>query len=346
MKTTSAVLVETGKPLVIAELEIPVLKPGQTLVEIICSGVCHTQVLECRGYRGEDKYLPHCLGHEAGGVVREVGPGVHKVKPDDRVILSWIKGSGTDVPGTIYKWDGRSVNAGAVTTFSRLSVVSENRLTVMPDELSMRQAALLGCAIPTGVGVVFNVARPNPGQSIAIFGTGGVGLCAVNGAAVAGCMPIVAVDILDDKLELAKEMGATNNINAAKTDPIEEIRRICPGGIDFAVEATGRSEVMLQALYSVRNQGGTAVVVGNVRHGEIIHIDPHQFNLGKRLLGTWGGDSYPDRDYPLYAKLISAGKLNVRPLMSESYHLSDINNAINDLEAGRVARPIIEMTKE
>ncbi len=346
MKTTSAVLVETGKPLVLAELDIPVLKPGQVLVEITHSGVCHTQVLECRGYRGEDKFLPHCLGHEAGGIVREISPGVMKVKPDDRVILSWIQGSGANVPGTIYNWNGRNVNAGAITTFSRYSVISENRLTVIKNDLSLQDAALLGCAIPTGVGSVFNVARPKPGQTIAIFGTGGVGLCAVNGAFIAGCTPVIAIDILDTRLKLAKDMGATHCINAAKTDPIKEVNHICPGGTDFAVESSGRPDVMLQALNSVRNQGGTAIIIGNARFGERISLDPSILNQGKRLLGTWGGDSQPDRDYPLYERLIGAGKLNVRPLMSKTYPLHKINNAITDLETGRVARPIIDMTNE
>ena len=346
MKTSAAVLVETGKPLVEVELEIPSLKPGQVLVEIVHSGVCHTQVLECRGYRGQDKFLPHCLGHEGGGIVKEIGRGVSKVKPGDRVVLSWIKGSGADVPGTVYKWDGRDVNAGAITTFSHYSVISENRLTVMPDSLSMEEAALLGCAIPTGVGVVFNTAGPSPGQSIAIFGTGGVGLCAVSGASIAGCVPIIAVDILDSKLELAEQMGATHCINAAKTDPVEEISRLCPGGADFAIEASGQPGVMLQALHSVRNQGGAAVVVGNARYGERIHLDPLQLNLGKRLLGTWGGDSQPDRDYPRYARLLNAGKLNIQPLISQIYDLGEINDAIDDLEAGRVVRPIIDMGKD
>src|SRR6267154_5592743 len=126
MKTTAAVLVELGKPLELADLEIPVLKPGQALVEVSYSGVCHTQVGEARGYRGEDKFLPHCLGHEGSGIVRGLSPGVTKVKEGDRAILSWIKGSGGDVPGTVYHWDGRSVNSGAITTFSRYSVISEN----------------------------------------------------------------------------------------------------------------------------------------------------------------------------------------------------------------------------
>jgi S-(hydroxymethyl)glutathione dehydrogenase/alcohol dehydrogenase len=261
MKTTAAILVETGKPLILGELEIPALKPGQVLVEIAYSGVCHTQVLECRGYRGEDRFLPHCLGHEGSGTVLEIGPGVAKVKPGDKAILSWIKGSGGDVPGTVYQWEGRNVNSGAITTFGRHAVISENRLTVIPAQFPMKEAALLGCAVPTGVGSVFNTAQPRPGQSIAIFGTGGVGLCALMGGVISGCTPIIAVDINPDKLKLAQQIGATHCINPTEVDAVAEIARICPGGVDFAIEASGRPAVMLQALSGVRQQGGVAVVV-------------------------------------------------------------------------------------
>ena len=346
MKTTAAVLVETGKPLILAELDIPALMPGQVLMEIAFSGVCHTQVLECRGYRGEDQHLPHCLGHEGSGTVYEVGPGVTKVKQDDEVILSWIKGSGSDVAGTVYPWGSRSVNAGGITTFSRYSVVSENRLTVLPKDIGMREAVMLGCAVPTGVGAVLNTAQPRPGQSMAVFGTGGVGLCVVAGAALAGCTPVIAVDIRQDKLDLARRMGATYCVNATGADPVEEVGRICPGGVDFAIEATGRPEAMLQALRSVRGQGGSAVVVGNARHGERVELDPRELNMGKRLLGTWGGDSWPDRDYPRYCRLLSSGELNLEPMISKTYSLSHINDAVDDLEAGRAVRPLVDMAIE
>ena len=133
MKTQAALLVQTGTPLVVAEIEIPALKPGQVLVEITYSGACGTQVMEWRGDKGEDKWVPHCLGHEGTGVVLETGSAVTKVKRDDKVVLSWIKGSGANVAGTVYEWEGRKVNAGAITTFNRLAVVSENRLTALGD---------------------------------------------------------------------------------------------------------------------------------------------------------------------------------------------------------------------
>lgn len=343
MKTTAAVLVELGRLLEVADLEIPALKPGQVLVEVAFSGVCHTQLLEARGHRGEDRFLPHCLGHEGSGIVREVGPGVGKVKPGDSVILSWIKGSGADVPGTVYNWNGRTVNAGAITTFAAHSVISENRLTVIPDGLSMRHAALVGCAVPTGAGVVINTAQPRPGQSLAVFGIGGVGSCAVAAAALCGCHPIIAVDVNGDKLALARQLGATHVVNPKRGDPVAEILDLCKGGMDFAIEATGHPAVMRQSLACVRPQGGAAVVVGNAKHGQMLEIDPRELNQGKRLLGTWGGDCVPDRDYPRYGRLVASGRLNIEPLLGRTYDLLDINAALDDLERGLCARPLIEM---
>ena len=343
MKTLAAVLVETGKPLVLAELEIPSLKAGQVLVEVAFSGICHTLVLESRGYRGQDPYLPHCLGHEGSGIVSETGPGVTKVKPGDRVILSWMKGSGADVGGSTYQWNGSRVSAGAVTTFSRYSVSSENRLTVLPEDIPMSEGALLGCTIPAAVGSVLNTAQPRPGQGMAIFGVGGIGLFAVAGANIAGCRPIVAIDIRPERLDIAREMGATHCLRADEVDPVKEIHRIAPGGLDFAIEASGRPQAMNQALECVRSQGGTAVIVGNARYGERVELDPWQLNLGKRLLGSWGGDNQPDRDFPRYCEYLRSKKLKLKPVLSKTYRLAEVNEALADLESGRAIRPLIQV---
>jgi S-(hydroxymethyl)glutathione dehydrogenase/alcohol dehydrogenase len=338
MKTVAAVLVETCQPLVLAELELPSLKAGQILVEIAYSSACHTQLLEMNGHRGKDPYLPHCLGHEAAGTVVEIGQGVHKVKVGDAIVLSWMKGSGADVSGSVYRWGDRNVNSGAVTTFSRYSVVSENRVTRIGDGISSRDAALVGCTLATGLGSVLNTARAKPGDSVAVFGCGGVGLCAVGGAAVAGCAPIIAIDMNERKLGQARQMGATHTILIGTGEEI-------PSGLDFAIEATGRPDVMLQALACVRNQGGTAVIVGNARYGEVLHLDPTQLNLGKRLLGTWGGDNKPDADFQRYAKLLASGKINLQPIISRTYAFEDINAALNDLATGKIVRPLIKMWK-
>lgn len=343
MKTPAAILVETGKPLVVDDLEIPKLQAGQVLIEIHYSGVCHTQVLEARGYRGEDKFLPHCLGHEGSGIVRETGPGVAKVKAGDRVVLSWIKGAGANVAGTVYGWNGRNVNAGAITTFSRYAVISENRLTVLPAGFPMMEAALLGCAVPTGVGAALNTAAARPGQSAVVFGTGGVGLSAIAGLVVAGCTPILAVDVVPARLALAARIGATHQIDARDGDPVAQILQLCPGGVDLALEASGRPAVMRQALAAVRSQGGVAVVIGNARAGERLEIDPRELNQGKQLRGTWGGDNVPDVDYPRYCKLVQTRRLDLAPLLAAPVALERVNDALEMLEHGAVARPLLAL---
>jgi S-(hydroxymethyl)glutathione dehydrogenase/alcohol dehydrogenase len=343
MKTTAAILVETGKPLEFAQLDIPPLKPGQALVEIAFSGICHTQLSEVRGHRGPDAFLPHCLGHEATGTVRELGPGVTKVADGDRVVLSWIKGSGANVPGTVYGWDGRKVNAGGVTTFMRHAVISENRLTKLPPGLDPAEAVMLGCALPTGMGAVMNTARAEPGSSLVVMGAGGIGLCAIMAAKASGCIPIIAVDPNQMKRALALQLGATHAFDPTVADPVKEIRLLTNGGADYAIEATGRPDVMLQAAQCVRPQGGRAVIVGNAHAGQTIALDPRILNDGKSLLGTWGGDSQPDRDVPRFARLLAAGRIAVKPLLSKPYRLADIDTALDDLEIGRVGRPLVDM---
>ena len=344
MKTTAAILVEPSKPLVLGELEVPRLSSGQVLVELAYSSICHTQILEVRGFRGYDPYLPHCLGHEGTGIVRMVGGEVSKVKVGDPVILSWIKSSGLDAPSSVYKWEGRDVNAGGITTFGKHMVISENRLSHLPNDISMRDATLLGCAVPTGIGSVLNVAKPSPGNWVVVFGCGGIGLCAINAAAISGCTRIIAVDILQEKLQLAMELGATHIIDAETEDPVSEILNICPNGVDIAIECSGRPENIGYCLSGVRDRGGMAIVVGNPRDGEKTLLDPRELNKGKQVIGTWGGDGTPDQDNPKYFELIRSGSLNLAAMIGDSYALSDINQAITDLETGKSIRPIIDMT--
>lgn len=343
MKTKAAILVETGQPLVQVELEIPALKAGQVLVEIIYSGICHTQLQEVWGLRGPDHFLPHCLGHEGSGVVVDVGNSVDRVKSGERVVLSWVKNSGREAGGTSYAWDGRTVNAGGVTTFQRHAVVSENRLSRIPDGVNLRDAVLLGCAVPTAFGAVLNTACPEPGQSLAVFGTGGVGLCAIAAAAFSECNPVIAVDLLEYKLNLAKNFGATHCVNATETNPVEVVAEICNGGLDFTIEACGQIEVVAQSLEVVRTFGGTCVVIGNPPHGSELILDPWQLIMGKRLVGAWSGSNDVERDFFRYGSLISNGQIKTNGLLSDPYPLSAIDSAIDDFAAGRVGRPLIDM---
>jgi S-(hydroxymethyl)glutathione dehydrogenase/alcohol dehydrogenase len=344
MKTEAALLVQTGAPLVLAAIAIPALKPGQVLVEIAYSGACGTQVMEWRGDKGEDKWVPHCLGHEGSGIVRDTGSAVTKVKAGDKVVLSWIKGHGIEAGGAVYDWDGRKVNAGGVTTFQRHAVVSENRLTLLPDDLPMDVAVLLGCAAPTGMGAVFNVLKVQAGDAVAVFGTGGVGLHALMAAALAGAMPVIGIDPNPTRRALAKIYGATHVIDPSAFDVLAEVWTIVPQGVDLAVESSGLPAVMEQAVNATRQQGGRAVVIGNARHGAQLSLNPAVFNQGKSLLGTWGGDSVPDRDYGRFARLLAGGRFPVRDLLSTPYALAQADQALQDLAAGKVGRPLIDMS--
>jgi S-(hydroxymethyl)glutathione dehydrogenase/alcohol dehydrogenase len=344
MKTTAAILTNINEPLEILELDTPTLKPGQVLVKIAYSGICGTQLLEMHGKKGEDKYLPHTLGHEGSGQVLEVGPDVSKVKPDDHVVLSWIKGSGTDVPSTTYKYKNQDINSGAISTFMTHAVVSENRLTSIPRNFPLNIAALLGCAVPTGAGIVFNSAKMNRQNSLAVFGTGGIGLSAILAASSLDPPLIIAVDKVDVKLEMAKRCGATHAINAQTQNVLEEISKITDHkGVDFSIESAGHPQTMQTAIKVVRIKGGLCILAGNLPAGEDITIDPMDFIKGKNIVGTWGGETKPDTDIPTYINQYTKGKLQLDTLSTHTWKLPQINDAIHALESGNVGRPLIEM---
>src|SRR4029078_2742913 len=190
------------------------------------SGACRTQLMEANGHKGEDKYIPHCLGHEASGTVLEVGPSVTKVKAGDEVVVSWIKGIGIEAGGCVYDWGSKRVNAGGCTTFQRHTVASENRLTLVPPSLPLEIAAMLGCPTPTGMGAALNVAGVRAGDTVAVFGTGGIGLNASMAAAFSGASILIGVDPSPDRRALARRFGATHTIDPGQTDPVSEIKKI------------------------------------------------------------------------------------------------------------------------
>lgn len=345
IRMKAAVLAKTSAPLVLEDaIEVPEAAPGQVLVKLAYSGVCHSQVMEARGGRGEDRYLPHLLGHEGSGVVLRVGAGVTKVRAGDKVILGWIKGSGADVPSVRYALRAGVVNAGAVTTFNEYALVSENRCVPLPEGVPLDVAVLFGCAIPTGAGIVTNTIKPEAGASVAFFGLGGIGMSALMACKLYDCASLIAVDVEDDKLALAQEFGATVLINARKTDPVAEILRLTGGkGADYSVESAGSAATIEQAFNAVRRGGGLCVFASHPRNGEKISLDPYELICGKRIAGSWGGGSDPDRDIPRFAELYRQGKLPLEKLFSRRYQLEQINAALDDLENRRVARPLVEI---
>lgn len=344
VRTEAAVLWETGQPLRLMPVSVPELRPGQVLVEVAFSGVCHSQLLEVRGKRGPDRFLPHTLGHEGSGTVLAVGAGVTKVRAGDRVVLTWIKGDGEEVPSSAYDSEQGVINSGAVSTFLRHAVVSENRVVPLPPDMPLREAALLGCALPTGAGLVLNLADLRPGSSLAVFGVGGIGLSAVLAGRLREASPLIAVDVVESKLDDARRLGATHTLNARKSDPLATVLGLTGGrGVDCAVEAAGRRETMETAFRCVRDRGGLCILAGNLPHGEHIRVDPYDLIRGKRILGTWGGETRPDRDVPLYAAWFREGRLPLAELISREYPLAEVNEALDDLEGGRVARALINL---
>ena len=341
----AAVLYETGKPLVVEDgIEIPSLEPGQVLVKVAYSGVCRSQLMEVRGKRGEDTNLPHLLGHEASGWVIETGTKVRKVKPGDKVVLTWIKGEGIDCEGAKYKIRNTTLNSGGVTTFSNFTVVSENRCVILEEEIPLKLAALLGCAVPTGAGIVFNTLRPEKEVSIGVFGVGGIGLSAILGARVHECSRIIAVDIEDGKLAMAQEFGATDIINCKMEDPIKKIHEITKGqGVNFSIEAAGKAEVIEAAFQSVKFNGGLCVIAGHPDCKERIKIDPFDLIRGRKIEGSWGGECKPDRDISKYVKYYKNGKFPLEKMISSIYPLEEINQALSELEKGHAHRVLIRM---
>jgi len=343
----AAVLTELGGQLrILNGISVPKPGYGQVLVKLAYSGVCHSQLMEVRGLRGPDAYLPHMLGHEGTGKVIEVGKGVSKVKRDDLVILGWIKGGGLDGGGMRYRCPcmQQDINAGGVTTFNEYALVSENRIGLLPVGVPLDIGVLFGCAVPTGAGIITNDLRPAPGSNIAVFGLGGIGMSTLMATMLFDCEKVIAVDVSADKLSLARSFGATHTIDATQTDPVSEICAMTRGlGVDYAVEASGQVSVIEQAFESVRRGGGVCVFASHPEHGKRISIDPYELICGKHIRGSWGGSSNPDRDIPIFAKLYLQGRLPLEKLITKRYKLDDINEALCDLEHHRVGRPVIEI---
>jgi len=333
----AAVLTELKAPLRIAELTMPeVLAVGQVLVKVHFSGICGSQLGEIDGAKGDDKYLPHLLGHEASGTVVAVGAGVRFVKSGNKVVLHWRKGAGIEGDPPVYHWDGKRVNAGWITTFNEYAIVAENRVTPIPDDSDLEVASLFGCAVTTGFGVVENNARVRIGESVVVLGAGGIGLNVIQAAALVSAYPIIAVDIFDNRLELARQMGATHVINGKTTNVRESIKEIVEGaGVDVFIDNTGQS-ANIEMGYEITKAQGRVTLVGVPRKDNNISIYSLPLHFGKGLSGSHGGEAIPQSDIPRYHNLFRAGKLQLKQLLTETYSLDQINEAIADMRSGEI----------
>ncbi len=342
--TRAAMLVQQHAPLVVAEdVELPAPGVGQVLVKVAFSGICGKQLDEIDGRRGPDPYLPHLLGHEGAGTVVEVGAGVRKVTPGDHVVLHWMKGHGIDAATPACARNGERVNAGCVTTFSEYTIASENRVTPIPADAPLDVASLLGCAVTTGLGIVFNNANLRPGQSIAVFGAGGVGLNVIQGAVMVSAFPIVAVDRHAKRLEQARAFGATHVVSTS-TPGAERALRVLIGdrGFDATVDLTGVAAVR-ELAYRLTSDTGRTILAGVPEHEETITIDSFPLHFGRTITGVHGGDTKPEVDIPRYLQLWQQGKLKLNELITHRFRLKDINEAVEQVRAGEAGRCLIEL---
>jgi len=363
MKTKAAVLYEPNTPLVVEELDLADPGEGEVLVRVRAAGVCHSDYHIMKGEWSSP--MPVVLGHEGAGVVERVGAGVKNVAPGDPVILNFrpncgwcphcVRGqpvlcNGSETPrhemfsgGTRLSRNGETVYHFARTScFSQYAVVQESGAVPIRSDMPLDKAALIGCSVMTGVGAVINTARVEPGAKVVVVGCGGVGLNCVQGAALAGADQIVAVDIMQNKLDYAREFGATDVVNASNQDPAGVVHELTGGGADYAFEALGRAETIRQA-YECLRPGGKAVVVGMAPEHDEVSINALSLpRTEKMLMGSYYGSARPWIDLPRLVNLYLAGRLRVDELVSRSYPLEQINEAYDALAKGEVARSIID----
>jgi alcohol dehydrogenase len=374
MKTKAAVLYEMGAPppyaesvpLVIDEVTLSGPGAGEVLVEIAGAGLCHSDLSVIDGSR--PRTMPMVMGHEASGVVREVGPEVSEFSPGDHVVFSFVpvcgrclfcasgrgalceRGAKANIAGTLLSGTRPFTNSQSkicnhhlgVSGFSQFTVAAQESLVKIDSSLPLQMAALFGCAVMTGVGAVVNTVRVPSGSAVAVFGMGGVGLSAIMGARAIGAYPIVAVDQLDDKLTLAREVGATHTINAAQDDPIAAIRDLTGGGAEYAFESVGNEQVLMQA-YQATKRGGTTITVGLPAPDRMFSIPAVSLTLEERTIkGSYMGSSVPRRDIPRYIGMYQAGILPVEKLHTHTLRLEDINAGFDRLAQGQAVRQIID----
>ncbi|MBB5779551.1 NAD(P)-dependent alcohol dehydrogenase [Nonomuraea jabiensis] len=365
MTTTQAAVVESpGAAFTLRDVELDAPRQGEILVRMKAAGICHTDLTVAAGHIPFP--LPGVLGHEGAGVVEETGPGVTKVKPGDHVVLTFTScGSCASCrighPAYCTTWipqnliggkraDGSSpISRGGValggrffgqSSFARHSVADERSVVKVDPDLPFELLAPLACSVQTGTGAVWNTLRPEPGTSIAVIGTGAVGLAAVMGAALTPVSQIIAVGRQAAQLELAAKIGATHTVDSTGLDLAAELRKITGGaGVDYVVEAVGNPDVLRAGIEALAPRGAVAVV-GAPPYGVEVSVDVHRLLPGRRILGVCEGDSDPDRLIPLLARLIRGGRLPVQPLIRE-YDFADIQAAADDFRSGKNIKTIL-----
>lgn len=347
-KTIAAILQNSNTNLMIDEIQLPKeLLTGQVLVEVVTSGLCGAQINEIEAVKGPDKFLPHLLGHEGFARVIQVGQGVTTVKQGDQVVMHWRPGTGVQASPPIYKWQGKQLNAGWVTTLNKHAVVSENRITKIPlSDYDKNLIPLLGCALTTSLGVLEKDAKIGIRDSLLIFGAGGVGLLLIKLAKFIGVKDITVVDIHAEKLVKAGELGASNTVEFQnKNETLGMLQALYGKELPtVAIDTTGHTDA-IEICYEVSSSDARVILVGVPKTGNKASIYTLPLHFGKLLRGSEGGQSKPDEDIPFLLRLISEGQLNFEDYPTHNFPLSSVNQAITQLKNGTIGRMIIDFDK-
>lgn len=370
MKTRAAVAWEAKRPLEIEEIELEGPKAGEVLVRIVASGVCHTDAYTLSGVDPEGLF-PAILGHEGGGIVEEVGPGVSTLRPGDHVIPLYIpecgacafctsgrtnlcqsirltQGRGLMPDGTSrFSYQGRPIlHYMGTSTFSEYTVLPEISLAKISPAAPLEKVCLLGCGITTGIGAVLNTAKVRPGSTVAVFGLGGIGLAAVHGAVMAGASRILAIDINPGKFELARQLGATDTINPRDTPgvPIQQVVvELTGGGVDYSFECVGNVDLMRAALECAHKGWGESVIIGVAGAGEEIRTRPFQLVTGRVWRGTAFGGVKGRSQLPGIVEQAMRGEIPLDPFITGTLPLERINEAFDWMHEGRAIRTVIQL---
>ena len=356
----AAVLREVGAPLEIEDVDISKPGPREVLVRTAATGVCHSDLHYIEGSYSHD--MPVVLGHESAGVVEAVGSDVRYVEPGDHVITCLSVFCGhceacltghmaicgnqaavrrrPDEPPRLSQ-DGEPVHQFLdLSSFAEQILAHEHALVKIRKDMPLDRAALIGCAVTTGVGAVHNTAKVEVGSTVVVIGCGGIGLSCINGAAIAGAGRIIAVDTVGSKLNLAKRFGATDVVNAADGDPVGQVRELTGGGVHFSFEAIGTKTTAEQA-YEMLAWGGTATIIGMIPVGQKIEIDGADLLWEKKIQGSNMGSNRFRVDMPRYVEFYLAGKLHLDDMLSERIRLDRVNEAFAAMKTGEVARSVI-----
>jgi len=355
----AAVLDEVGAPLEVREIELAPTGPHQVRVRLVASGVCHSDLSVQQGRI--PFMVPTVLGHEGAGVVEEVGDAVSRVAPGDHVVLSWNPpcrrchaclggqpmlcdvGLAETLGSPYASVDGTPLVRGlGVGAFAEATLVPEGAAIRIDPSVPMEAAALVGCALATGVGAVVNIAKVPVGARVAVIGCGGVGLCAVQAASLAGASQVIAVDRVASKLSLATTVGATATVDSSAVDPVDAVRALTDGrGADVVLEVVGRSET-IRLAYSMARRGGSIVVVGAGAPDDTVVFNAMElFADAKALHGCIYGSTDPDRDFPMLVDLLQRGRLDASTLLTRRIELKEVNDAFAAMQAGEGARSMI-----